>query len=220
MSSKTKSKQTIKYDPQALGVYGALQPQIQAGLTNDMTLDPTKSATYNLGLQQLTDAVQALAQKRQNVFLNNLTARGISPSSGFITSQMERMNRATDSAQAQGSIQNFLNFDAMRRNAQAQAMGYRPLQTGSEGEQKTSGLGTWLPQVASAGLQFAGGMMAGGGGQSPYTADVQALPAYTRPSLPVGWAGTPTMPGTNSGSYFQVFPQARPGDYNPFLWRG
>lgn len=159
MSSKsqTNSSQTIQYDPASMAQYQKFQPLISKNLENDMQLDPTKSSTFNLGLQNALTSNAELKHRAASNMVNNMASSGFAGNANaFQQAQLNRMSRAGSSMDAQSVNQNFLNYDMLRRQATGQAMNYRPLQTGQTGQSttQTSGLGTWLPQVAGGALSF------------------------------------------------------------------
>lgn len=182
-----------------MGTYQSLQPGIQKNMANDMQLDPTKSSTFNLGLQNALNSNALLKQRAASNLTGNMAASGFAGNSNaFQQAQLNRMGRAGSSMDAQSTNQNFLNYDMLRRQATGQSMNYRPLQTGQTGQstQTTSGLGTWLPQVIGAGAQIGMGIATGGAST--------AASAATH----AGMAGVGAGNAMASGSYFS--------DANPF----
>ena len=100
------------------------------------------------------NALNVGARNKSNI-LNNAAAMGYSTNGGLINSMLGRAGRDTSSLQAQG----FRSAVGNATNRQMQSAGllnsFQPLMTGSNGTftntQTTSGLGTWLPQLISAG---------------------------------------------------------------------
>src|SRR5258708_38589304 len=77
----------------------------------------------------------------------------------MLGAQLARAGRADMGRQSDTFNNLLLGANQLRMGAAQTAMGYRPLQTGSTTTQQQSGLGTWLPQVAAAGMSaFTGGM--------------------------------------------------------------
>jgi len=175
LSTKKKSTQKTQFDPGSKGVYDTLQPQIQNLLLQQMQ-DPYSflRPQYDLALQMSLGQASRLGQRgMQNLLLNRpqMGAMSLQP---YMASQIGRQSRATSGLQANAMLQNRLQMlqqgEGLRSQALGQSQGYNPLVTGQTATEKTSGLGTWLPQVIGAGLGFAGGFMPGredGGGQAP-----------------------------------------------------
>lgn len=202
MSTKKESKTTATFNPAAMSTYNAFQPQVQTNLTADMQTDFTKSPTYQLALQKSLQNADQLGQRNINAFLSQMADRGFENN----TAGLDRVTRQNSALQANAFLGNILAYDAMRRNAVAQAQGYRPLQTGQESVEKTSGLGTWLPNVVGAGLGLATGFM-GGGAASAFGA--------MSPGQISGAFGGPTQAAT---SIMPMAGTAAPTPYNPSYW--
>jgi hypothetical protein len=164
MSSKTETKSTNTYDPGSMSAFNAFTPQVQANWSQDMQLDPTKSSTYNLGLQKMQGAATTLAARNKENFFGNLVAGGYNGNnlSGIKQQGLMALGMGNSALSSGAFNQNFLNYDLMRRQTTAQAAGYKPLQTGGTQTQTTSGVGTWLPQVIGAGVGAAAGFATGG----------------------------------------------------------
>src|SRR5205807_3073664 len=87
---------------------------------------------------------------------------------GFLQNQFLQSGNQLAANQANNFNSQLMYANNLRFNAANNMMNWRPLQTGSTGTQTqtTSGLGTWLPQVAGMGLSLAtmgmGGMGDGG----------------------------------------------------------
>lgn len=164
MSSKTETKSTNSYDSGSMSAFNAFTPQVQANWTQDMQLDPTKSSTYNLGLQKMQGAASQIAARNKENFFGNMTAGGYSGNnlSGVQQQGLMGLGMGASSLTANAFNQNYMNYDMLRRQTTSQAAGYKPLQTGGTQTQTTSGLGTWLPQVVGAGLGAAAGFATGG----------------------------------------------------------
>lgn len=168
MSTKTQtsSTQAIQYDPSSMSAFNAFQPRVQENWMQDSQLDPTKSSTYNLGLSGMQRAAQQLSARNRENFFGNLKAGGYAGNnlSGVQQMGLTGLGMGASALSSNAFNQNFLNYDAMRRNTVNAMASYRPLQTGQtqNSTQTTSGLGTWLPQVIGAGLQVAGAVATGG----------------------------------------------------------
>jgi hypothetical protein len=212
MSSKTQTNttQAITYDAASKAVYDPLQKGINDNLQQDMQTDPTKSSTFNLGLQSaLRGNMLAKARASQNIF-GNMQGSGFSGAmQPFQQAQINKAARAGGAMDAQAVNSNFMNYDMLRRQATGLAMNYRPLQTGqtSNSTQTTSGTGTWLPQVIGAGAQIGLGFATGG---------------LSLAGSAAGKAAGMGMAGTNAGASGGGFisPEMSSGSYfnnaNPF----
>ena len=158
----------------------------------------------------------------QNV-QGNMAASGIGQGGAapFQQEMMQNQARANSGLQAQLGFMNPTNNAlSMQQNAMGLAAGYRPLQTGATTNQTTSGLGSWLPQVASAGMNAISPLQSlfsgGGGGQN----------VSSNPMSSGGFAGTNT-PGfwnMNQGSMPSGMMGQGGGNYmnqqNPFFGGG
>jgi hypothetical protein len=164
MSSKTETKSTNAYDAGSMSAFNVMTPQIQANWSQDMQLDPTKSSTYNYGLSRMTNAASTIAKRNTENFFGNMTAGGYSGNnlSGVQQQGLMGLGMGASSLTANAFNQNYMNYDLMRRQATAAAANYKPLQTGGTQTQTTSGVGTWLPQLAGAAIGGAMGVATGG----------------------------------------------------------
>ena len=212
MSTKKKTKQTIDYNKPALSAYDALQPQIRSGLEQYLQGALTNSPFFQEALAFLMPQANRLGQRGvQNVFQNARAAGfGGGAMPGFLAAGLGRAGRASSGLQSNAFWNAFSSANQGRLSALGQAQGFRPLQMGQTTVEKTSGLGTWLPQVASMALgaamaPFTGGASLlgsmggffGGGAASP--AQIAQGGAFS--GLPGGLAPM-TLPslGVNTGS--------------------
>lgn len=154
----------IQRDPASLTAYHALLadfvPQVRADLG-----DPRESPFFNFGLQTALQGARAVGGRNFQNFLANQRAGGFTGSnqSALTASERARAGRFTSGLQANAFIQNFLAQEARRRQALAFAGAFQPLMTGESGREdsrsqsveKTSGLGTWLPQAIGMGMAAA-----------------------------------------------------------------
>src|SRR5574337_1640573 len=175
--------------------------------------DPMKAGYLNMLLQQgLKGASQQGAVQQQNL-MQNLAAGGFGGQNlnPFLQSQIGKIGRATSGMKAQDYMNTLLQGANLRMGAASQASGFGPLQPGSTQVQQQSGLGTWLPTVLGAGLNFATGgglgMLGGMFGGSPMTTQFPTtmnslnygpgfgqLPEMGVGSMPSYNAGVPQMP--------------------------
>lgn len=205
MGTKNVSTQTNAFAPAGMQAYNSLMPQMQGVLSNFMQ-NPMQAGYLNMLLQQGIHGAQQQGNVQQQNLMQNLAAGGFGGQnlSPFLQSQTAKIGRATSGMKAQDYMNTLLQGANLRMQAAGQAGGYRPLQTGSQTTQQVSGLGTWLPTLLGAGLNFAtggglgmlGGLFGGGGGGGIY----QGMPygAYSSGpglgSLPAEWGGI--NPGT------------------------
>lgn len=215
MSTKTVTTQANQYNPQAMNAYTGLQPNIASNWQNDMQLDPRKSSTFNLALQNAFNGNQRQVQNQMGNMFSNMRTGGFNGNmNAYTQSQLGRIGRFGAGLNAQSTNQNFLNYDMMRRQATAQAAGYRPLQTGATNTQQTSGLGTWLPQVIGAGASIAAGAMTGG-----MSGALGGLSGSGGSMMGKG-AGAPTTFGDfNNSPYMGGMIQNYNGS-SPYTWQG
>lgn len=171
MGTTHKTSQSNQYDPTSMGVFKGLQPGLQSTLQGYMT-NPFGNPFFQTQQQMGTRQAQNLGQTGMSNITRNLTASGFGggSSSPFAMEMMQNQARANSGLQAQlGFLSPVQNALGMQQFATGLASQYRPLQTGQQTTEKTSGLGTWLPQVAGLGMSFLpggqfGGMFGGGGG--------------------------------------------------------
>ena len=133
------------------------------------------------------NALNVGARNKSNV-LNNAAAMGYSTNGGLANSMLARAGRDTSSLQAQGFRGAVGNATARQMQSAGLLNSFQPLMTGSNGTfsntQTTSGLGTWLPQLISAGAgaaMSAATMGAGGGMGSSASALGMGLPNQVAP---------------------------------------
>lgn len=236
MSTKTvttnqqNQTQANTYNPASMNLFNQLQPLIGSNLSNDMQLDPTKSATYNFGLQNMLANARGLGQRNSSNFAANLGASGFGQGNlpAFQQAMLGNIGRQNTGLSANAFIQNYMNYDMLRRQATQLASGIKPLQTGgtmnSSGTQTQtqSGLGTWLPQVAGMGLGLATGGMSGGFGgllgMGSKVLSPKSGPGLSGDYFGSGWGMNPAGIGSNNAlSGIMGMPSATPRyGGNPF----
>lgn len=162
MSKKTETKQRNVYNQGSMNVFDQLQPGIQASLLQDMALDPRQNKTFNMKLAEMMRQNNLLLQNNIEQSMLNNQVRGIPMSSGISGMQLGKFMRQASGANSNAIVQNWLAHEEARRRATGMAMGYQPLQIGQDTTQKTSGLGTWLPQVLGAGIMGGAALLTGG----------------------------------------------------------
>ncbi len=136
---------------------------------SDEIRNPYGSMFFNQQLQMIRRQQGQSQLSGQQSLQQRAQAMGINPNSPQYFSQMNRLQRQGQGDTSRGYGNLLLGAANLRQGAIDAAMNFRPLQTGQTGQQTqtSSGLGTWLPQVAGMGLSLAtGGMgsIAGGFG--------------------------------------------------------
>lgn len=197
MSTKKTTTTTNAYDPTAMGAYDS---QVSAG--SSALLGEINNPTGNMFFQQQQQMGNlqnsASAQSQNQVTQQNLSQQGISPGSPLYQQMMNQNQRSQMATQAQSNNNLLLNAGNLRQSAINSAMSFNPLQTGGTQTQTSSGLGTWLPQVAGAAIGAGTAIATGGagamsnlgaGGLSASTAQNQMAPISNG-----SYSGSPLAP--------------------------
>lgn len=165
MSQKTQatSTQTRRFDPASMSAFQSLQPAISNVLTQTME-NPWQSGFFQ---QQLGRSQQQLGQMGRTGIegIMNLARQGrVGNLPAYLASEIGKSQRGTQRLQSNALIDLLLGARQAQLGATSAAMGYNPLELGqtSSSTQTTSGLGTWLPQIAGMGLAAAMGGVGGG----------------------------------------------------------
>lgn len=206
MPTKNTTTQTSQFNPAGMTAYntfmGGVTPYLQTALNNPMTL---LNPLYGQVTQQAVKAAGQSGQTAMGNITGNMAAAGFGGQNlpAFLQSQINAQNRATSGNVANAflgsQLQKLAAAQQLQSSAASTMAGFRPLQTGQTSTQTQSGLGTWLPMVAGAGLSalMPGGLLAGAfkGG---------AFPAAS--SMGQNMMGNFVSPGnsllpTNPGSY-------------------
>lgn len=161
MSTKTETDSTIKFDPTAMSTFRNLQGPIQNTLLDYMN-DPRKASYFTQQIQLLSKANQGLLTRNTQNILTQAGQRGITPNSALTSSLLGRAARGSSANMNNSYLQALMQAEGNRKWATNQAQGYTPLRTGQTDVTKTSGLGTWLPQVIGGALSLAMAPMTGG----------------------------------------------------------
>lgn len=212
-SGSNNSAWNNNFAPGSMANYQALQGSYVPAL-QDLINNPLGNPMFQAMAGNMRAQVGGNNAASMQTLTNNMTQFG-GASSPFMASQMARLGRTTSSQQAGGY--NNLLIQAMQQRMQGLGMAgsFNPLVTGgnqsqsytgnmtgsSSGQQtqQQSGLGTWLPQLLSAGLGGAMNFLPKGGGGG-----VGALPtsspgssfAANNPFLSM------PMPGSGGGNNF------------------
>ena len=205
MSTKTETKQVNAYNPTSMSAFNTLTPGFASSVKEGM--QGTKF--QNLILSELLRGSDTSSQAEiQNLMRNRaFTGFGGASMNPYMASQLARQQRGTSSRRAQAQIQSRLLSEQLKQYYTQLAGGYRPLQTGGTQTTSKSGLGTWLPKVAGAGLAglatvLSGGLasplLAGalGAGSAAGASFLSSSPSYMG-----GAANTPAPAGWDNNSW-------------------
>ncbi len=165
MSSNTKTTTTNSYDPTSLNTYHGLQ----GGIGSTLSYFMTPGRLQNAWMQQSNNAIGQIGNRMNSNTNSNLIAGGWGGGNqgAFQQAQLNRNMRATSNMQGNAFLNSLIQGSQLQLQATGMAQGYQPLQTGSTQDQTKSGLGTWLPQLAGAGLGLGSSFLSGGIGAAP-----------------------------------------------------
>lgn len=221
MSTKqqTQSSNQIQYSPTGTTAYNSLIPQSTSTLS-DIQQNPLQSMFFQNLFGQAAKSIGTAGQAANKNIFGNLAASGMAGRSlpGYAASMLRANSRAT-SGQKAGAMTNLLNqAQALRYSAAGTGAAFQPLMTGSSGNQTTttSGLGTWLPQLAGAAiggvtsgltgglssLSKVAGAAASAGGGSPFIASPTGNMMNMMPST--FNASNPFFPASNPFSAYNM----------------
>lgn len=233
MSKKqtTSSTSTINYDPASLSAYhtaiDTAIPTLQGYANN-----PFNNPFFLNQLTSLTNQANRSGQNAVSNVMNNFSQGGFAGQNPtpFLNAQLQRAGRATSGMTAAATQQAINNAFQNQQFALGTLSSFQPLLTGQSTNTvgKTSGLGTWLPQL--------GGALLGGGlsylsslGQQQ-AAPQQAASPFTLPSSSINsiinslayqqlsQGNGLSLAGTKSGSSGYSIPQFQPNaPSNPML---
>jgi len=167
----TKTEQKNVFDPASKSAYDAYTSNIQQALL-PLINDPFGGPLFNLWLQNMQKQTSQSQGRNARNIMQNAGQFSLNNPGAFQASQLARNSRGTSAMQQNALFNAFQMANQNRFNAMQLGQSFNPLLTGQNttSVQKTSGLGTWLPQVAgiaaSIGLApFTGGAsLAGMGG--------------------------------------------------------
>ena len=162
MSKVKTTTNSNQYDPFAMSQYNSFQPMISSGFQQNIN-DPFGMMGGMQHLQSQTQQNNAFfgGQQRQNV--QSMLNRGIAPNSPFFSNQINRVAGAAGGANMGAYNNLLLQANQFRTQNIGAASQYSPMQTGGTQRDKTSGLGSWLPQLLAgvgAGVKTVGMAMA------------------------------------------------------------
>lgn len=173
MSTKQQTTTTNAYNNAAMGTYNMFQGAIGNNLMQ-MVNNPLGNSFFKNQLAQQMGVSNQIGQRNNSNALRNMrTGGGVLSNAGGFAAGMLNRNNLTNSMMQGNAFNTALNSALQSRNTGLMSMqAYQPLQTGQNSTQTTSGLGTWLPQLAGAALSAAmpgiGSMMGGGSFASGY----------------------------------------------------
>jgi hypothetical protein len=153
MSTTKTTTNTNQYAGNSLGNYNSWASQLMPMLQGMMS-NPFGSPSFNMNLQQQTKAANALGQRTMQNSMHSFGSQGLGTTGGAMTSLMSKMSRYGSNVQMQGYNNAFNQAQSNQWNAASLGSNFfgNPLVTGNTSTEKTSGLGTWLPQLLGAGL--------------------------------------------------------------------
>lgn len=169
MGTKTTNTQQSQFNPQSMGTYNSLQGGL-GNVLNSYMSNPFGNPFFQTQQQLGTHQAGNLNQSNMSNLMGNINASGMMGGAGSpaaLEMMQNQMRGNTANTANLGFLQPMQNAQGMQQFAMGQANAYRPLQTGQTSTQQTSGLGTWLPQVAGMGLGALGAAFGGGSNGGP-----------------------------------------------------
>lgn len=198
----------FNFDPTSMQAYlkniGTVMPFLQSNVSN-----PFGSDTFKQESVMGQDQAAKVGQRGVSNVSQNAAAMGYNTSGGMFNSMLQRAGQNTSALQGQAFRGAVGNANARQMSSAGMLSSFQPLMTGSNSTsqqtQQTSGLGTWLPQLAgalggAAMSAFTGGIGGGasGGSSSPTSA-----------GMGIGSMGSgANMFGSGIGSMFGGIPQS------------
>lgn len=156
MGTKNVTTSQNQYNPLSMQTYNSMLPTASNALMSEIS-NPYSNMFFNNQLGMMNQQIGAMGASGQAATNQSLQARGINPNSPMAAFMSRQNAMGTQAQQAQGYNNLLLNAANMRQSAISGAMNYTPLQTGQTQTQQTTGLGTWLPQLAGAAMGAATG---------------------------------------------------------------
>lgn len=182
---------TLAFNPKSQSVYDQL---IQGGgnVLSGFINNPFGNAMYQMGAGQAQQGAKQLGNQNMQTLNQNQTVQGLGGQAGqgWLGAQQAQTGRANQALSSQANVSNVLAALQRQMAATGMGMSFSPQLTGQSGNfsqtQSTSGLGTWLPQLLSAGMGMG-------------LAGINA--AQGNDSTPFGSVGGVSNPGLGSPSY-------------------
>jgi hypothetical protein len=193
MSQTQKTQTSNVYNPQSMSSYHDLIQQ-GGGILQQNINNPQGNPFFS-GMQQRGNTAigrqtgSLTGQQGQNSAALGTNLMNPSAYNASQTTANQRFGTA-----AAGQMAQSLNMGALqaRQNSILSAMNFRPLQTGGTQTQTQSGLGTWLPQVASFGM---------GAALAPFTGGTSMLNTTGKGSGPLPFTSQGMSNMQNSGVF-------------------
>jgi hypothetical protein len=214
MGTKQQTNTSNQYNQAGMTAYNSFQPQLMSSLLQ-MSQNPLGNSYFQNQLAQQQAQSQQIGQRSTSNALQNLrTGGGVLSNSGGFTAAMVNRNNIANSGMQANAFNSSLNSALSNRNmALASMQAYQPLQTGQQSTQTTSGLGTWLPQLAGAAagafMPGIGSMLGGASFSSGYGGAGQlggsAAGAMGMPPASGGMSGNPWGAGPSGGGSGMFF---------------
>lgn len=172
MSSKTKSttsgNQTtaFQFDPGSMAQY---QQNLATWgpKARDFVNNPYQNASFQMESAIGQNNAAKLGARNMANLRGNAAAMGYNTSGGMFNSLLASSTRATSGMQSDAFRQSVMNANQRQMQSMGMLASFQPLMTGSSSnfnqtsQQQQSGLGTWLPQLISAGIGAAGSAFTG-----------------------------------------------------------
>lgn len=158
----------LTFNPQSQNLYNQLT-SAGGGILSGYMNAPFSNPFFNLGAGQSQKGAQQAGQNNMAAVMQNQKALGLGGQAGqgWLGAQMAKTGRANQAMSSQANTSNVLSALQRQMSAAGTGLSFSPQLTGQSGNfsqtQTQSGLGTWLPQLMSAGLGAAMGGMGGGG---------------------------------------------------------
>lgn len=218
MGTTATSTQTNAYNPNSMGTYNNLMSQLGNILPGFMN-NPFGTQQFKTGQQLGTTQANNLNQSATSGLMKNMIGSGMAggASNPAATEMLQNQARANTANTANlGFVQPTQQALGTQQAAINTAANFKPLQTGGTNVQSTQGLGTWLPQVLSAGAGILSGGLNNGlfsGGISPAMSAAASQGGLSNTagllggmmgpggSLGGGMAGTLTPPPSQTSQY-------------------
>ena len=161
MGTKNVTTTTNQYAPAGMQTYNALQGPATNVMSGNIS-DPYGNTFFQGQQYAGGQANRGFGSSAAGANRQATSALGTPRGSGWdsASSAWQRQSNLTSDARMNNAL--LLGAAQNRQTSLGNAMSYRPLQTGGKQVQSTSGLGTWLPQVAGMALAAATGGMSGG----------------------------------------------------------
>ena len=205
MGKTTTTQSTNQYTPQATAAQNTL-----SNTWSPMVQNPFNNPQYNMGLQQTQNAANQTSMNAIRNAMQNFNMSGMGNlTGGARASLLSGLGRSATANRMQGFFNNWNTAIGQQQFGSDVLGGLSGQLAGQKTTQKTSGLGTWLPQVAGAALGFAA---------APFTGGASLLGAAG--AMGAGGGGGSNPNGQNPGAganYWNPIPQTPsifPTNYN------